>query len=1006
MPKAFPGARAGVFPHMKITPRYLHLILSSLGVAMVLSAATPRLHAQEPAFLNKISEFDYGKDQKVPFEIAAYIRDNKGDAAKLRAFAEAMKGKASAAKTDDPLALACTTLASLGSDEDVKFLAEQLPKKGVYAAARNALQQVGSPVAAKALQDFAAGAPADQAAPVLLCLGRMKAGAAVPFLAQKAGDKDKLVSRAAFAALADIATPEALAAINKFEPKADDGSAVSMISLAETLAVKGDKTQAAALIDKVIAASALPEDTRIAAMRLVLLKDLPSGAELLNKLATNPQPATQPLVLANFARLSADQQKAIVADIVRTQDSKEAVLKLIITGQSFPVASLLDLIYSKNALMQRTAMSLLARGATKAEFDKLLADYLALPAGDPKQEATRNALIAMPAVANTWLAESLKQATQPNQQIALIGLAKERLARTVDESILNLIGSNDPEVKKAALEALAALGAPTQAGHLLDLLLASKSPVERRDLSKALAISLRQSKDKSAVIAKATNQLATVQDPAIKDVIIDLMGKSNEPECLPVLFAEFQKSDKARRTVILRAISNWQDDAPLDQLAIIAASDPDSASRIFSLRAFLDILNRSQELTPEAKLQRLWQAYLLAQRPEEHKMIVSQAATVALPATRMLLGSYRFDPDVKAELSAATKAHDALIAAPAKKEAVDAEEGLQKEEDPAETDKPKAVAKKDKYPENPFDNAGQFEKWEDPLGLAGRWTGGDVQLDMVQYPNQTFQALLTVGGAAPKKVIGLIDQNSVLHLYGQGVTGTLSRNGGELTVDGKKAELKRTVVGKVDAVPRPAKAKVIFDGKSLEAFRATKNQILPDGAVEMKAKIGSLVTKENFGDARVYLEFRMPYNPESLGPRRGNSGVYLMNTYEVQLQDGFGTELSSVGAEPADRFCGSIYGIAAPKLNACAPPLEWQSMVVEFRAPKFGADGKKTQNAKMSVWQNGILIQDSVDVPRPTGGDADAVEKLKPEPKEPAFLLLQNHGNSLQFRNIWVEPLS
>lgn len=992
---------------MKITPRSLPLILSSLGVAMFLSATASMVRAQEPAFLSKIAEFDYGKDQKVPFEIAAYIRDNKGDEAKLRALAEAMKAKAATAKTDDPLSLTCTTLASLGSDEDVKFLAEQLPKKGVFGAARNALQQVGSPVAAKALQDFAASAPEDQAAPVLLCLGRMKADGSVSFLAQKAGDKSKLVSRAAFAALADIATPEALAAINKFEPKADDGSAVSMLALAQTLAVKGDKAQAGALTDRVIAASLLPEDTRIAAMRLVLLKDLPGGVELLNKLASSPQLATQPLLLANFARLSAEQQKAIVDDIIRTQDSKEAVQKLVIAGKAFPVASLLSLIYSKNAVMQRTAMALLAKAATKAEFDKLLADYLALPAGDVKLEATRNALIAMPAAANDWLAESLKQATQPAQQIALMGLAKERLARTVDESILTLIGSTDPEVKKAALETLAALGAPTQASRLLDLLLASKSPVERRDLSKALAISLRQSKDKSAVIAKATNQLTTVQDPAIKDVIIDLMGKSNEPECLPVLFAEFQKSDKARRTVILRAISNWQDDAPLDQLAIIAASDPDMASRIFSLRAFLDILNRSEGLTPEIKLQRLWQAYLLAQRPEEHKMIVSQAATVPLPATRMLLGSYRFDPDVKAELTAATKAHDTLIAAPAKKEAADAEEGLQKEEDPVATDKLKvAAAKKDKYPENPFDNAGLFEKWEDPLGLAGRWSGGDVQIDMVQYPNQTFQALLTVAGDAPKKVIGLIDKNSVLHLYGQGVTGTLSREGGELTVDGKKAELKRTVVGKVDAVPRPAKAKVIFDGKNLDAFRATKNQILPDGAVEMKAKIGSLVTKENFGDARVYVEFRMPYNPESLGPRRGNSGVYLMNTYEVQLQDGFGTELTSVGAEPADRFCGSIYGVAAPKLNACAPPLEWQSMMIEFRAPKFGADGKKTQNAKMSVWQNGILIQDNVDVPRPTGGDADAVEKLKPEPKEPGFILLQNHGNSIQFRNMWVEPLS
>lgn len=989
---------------MKRTTLSPKIALALLGAAcLALTAAK----AEEPGFLSKIPNFNYGTDQKVPFEIAAYIRDNKGEPEKLRVFAEALKVKATSAKTDDALALTCATLASLGSDEDVAFLADQLSKERVRGAALDALQQVASPTAVKALQDFAAKATSESAAPALLCLGRMKAVSAVPFLAQKAADQDPLLSRAAFSALAEIASPESVAAIKKFDPKANDGSAVAMAALAEILAVQGNKSDAAALADRLIGTPSLPEGMRIAAMRLLLQQNLPGSSELLNKLAGDPKPSTLPLVLANFSRLTAEQQSAIVEGISREQDSREAVQKLVIIGRAYPVGALLDLIYSNNELMQRTAMSLLAKGATKAEFDKLLADYLALPAGDPKAEATRNALIAMPAVANDWLAAALKQATQPNEQIALVGLAKERLARTVDESVLSLLESTDPAVKKAALEALATLGAPTQAPRLLDLLLASKSPVERRDLSKALATSLRQSQEKSAVISKATNQLSTVQDPALKDVIIDLMGKSNEPECLPVLFAEFQKADKARRTVILRAISNWQNDEPLDQLAVIAAGDPDNASRIFSLRAFLDILNRSQELTPETKLQRLWQAYLLAERPEEHKMIISQAATVPLPATRMLLGSYRFDPEVKAELAAATKAHDALILAPSKKEAAEAEEGLPKEEDPTAVETPKAAAKKDRYPENPFDNAGLFEKWEDPLGLAGRWAGGGLQLDMVQYPNQTFQALLTVNNSeAPRKVIGLLDKNSTLRLHGRGVSGTLSREGGDLSVDGKAVSLKRETVGKVDTVARPAGAKVIFDGKTLENFRATKNQILKDGSVEMKAKVGSLVTKDTFGDARVYLEFRMPYNPESLGPRRGNSGVYLMNTYEVQLQDGFGTELTSVGAEPADRFCGSIYGISAPKVNACAPPLEWQSMLIEFHAPKFGADGAKTQNARISVWQNGILIQDNVDVPRPTGGDADAAEKLKPEPKAPAFLLLQNHGNSLQFRNIWVEPLS
>jgi hypothetical protein len=238
------------------------------------------------------------------------------------------------------------------------------------------------------------------------------------------------------------------------------------------------------------------------------------------------------------------------------------------------------------------------------------------------------------------------------------------------------------------------------------------------------------------------------------------------------------------------------------------------------------------------------------------------------------------------------------------------------------------------------------------------------------------------------------------------VTGTLSREAGEITIDGAKLPLQRTAAGKTGDPARPASAKVLFDGKNLDAFRQAKWQIHPDGSVEIKPKSGGLVSKETFGDARVYLEYRMPFNPESLGPRRGNSGIYLMNTYEVQLQDGFGTELTSNGAEPADRFCGSIYGITAPKFNACAPPLEWQSILIEFRAPKFDAAGSKTASARMSVWQNGHLIQDKVEVTRPTGGDATAASKAKPETKDPGPLLLQDHGNRVQFRNIWIEPLS
>jgi hypothetical protein len=975
---------------------------------LIVCAPWATARAEDPAFLANFGQFDFGRDQSVPFEVSAWIRDHKADAAKLAVLNETLKRLAA---TDDGLNLTCVTLGECGGNADVPYLAAQLAKPKIFHSALIALQRINSPEAAKTLLDFAGKLKSgDDLAVVALSLGRMRSAEAVPMLIKATTDASPVVQIAAFEALARIATPEAVAAIKKAAPQAEDGSASAMMMLAQTFAAQGQKAEAAALAKKVMDAPGLPAGTRGAAIGLILSADLPGAGELLAKLAADPQPATLPFVLANFARLDASRQAQIVAEITKAADPKAALGQLRLIGKNFPLPAFIQLLGSSDESLRVVATLLLASKAQKADFDQLLAVWLAAPSGDAGAEAFRVALVSLPVTADEWLAEAIPQTQDPAKQVALIALAKDRTARAASGALLAAAASSDAAVRKAAFEALAVTGAPDQAEKLLDMLLAAKEPAERRDLAKALSVSLRTSPDKSAVISKATAQLATVSDPALKDTIIDLMGKSGEPACLPVLFAEFQKSDKARRTAILRAISNWQDEGPLDDLAIIAAGDPDPASRIFALRAFLDVLNRSQTVLPEARLQRLWQANLLATRPEEHRMIISQAATNPLPATRMLLGSYRFDPEVKAELAAANKAHDALLTGPRKPKdpddtnpAADEENGNSAKDKPADESKAK---EKPKFPVNPFDNPAAFEKWEDPLGFAGRWTSGAVTLDLVQYPNRTFQALLTTeAGAAPRKVLGLLAADGTLRLHGVGVTGSMTKEGVDLTLDGKPTKLQRTPVGKTDAFPRPPTAKVIFDGKDLTGLRATKATILPDGSVQMSAASASLTSKENFGAIRAYAEFRIPFNPESTGPRRGNSGFYMQKTYEVQIQDGFGAELSPRGAEPADRFCGSIYGIAAPKLNACAPPLEWQSLLVEFRPPEFDNDGKKIRNANISAWLNGVQVQDKVDVPRPTGGDRGPDAAPAPEPTAPGPILLQYHGNDLQFRNIWVEPL-
>lgn len=193
----------------------------------------------------------------------------------------------------------------------------------------------------------------------------------------------------------------------------------------------------------------------------------------------------------------------------------------------------------------------------------------------------------------------------------------------------------------------------------------------------------------------------------------------------------------------------------------------------------------------------------------------------------------------------------------------------------------------------------------------------------------------------------------------------------------------------------PEGAIVLFDGASLKHWQQLDGRpagwkILEDGSMEVTK--GNIITRQEFGDCKIHLEFRTPFMPEARGQRRGNSGVYLQGRYEVQVLDSF-------GLEPKDNECGGIYSVAAPRVNACLPPLEWQTYDITFHAPGFDEEGNKFKDAEMTVVHNGILIHDQVKVPAPTRGGKDKQESKL------GGLMLQDHRNPVQYRNIWLVEL-
>jgi hypothetical protein len=206
--------------------------------------------------------------------------------------------------------------------------------------------------------------------------------------------------------------------------------------------------------------------------------------------------------------------------------------------------------------------------------------------------------------------------------------------------------------------------------------------------------------------------------------------------------------------------------------------------------------------------------------------------------------------------------------------------------------------------------------------------------------------------------------------------------------------------------PPPSDAIVLFDGSGESVKKNwTDTQGNPsqwnvvDGALESVKKAGYIQTKESFGSCQLHIEWAAPANVSGDGQGRGNSGVFLMNTYEVQVLDSY------ENTTYADGQAGALYGRSKPLKNACRKPGEWQSYDIIFHRPLFDEQGKVIRRATFTVLHNGVLIQDHTVLSGGTGwmGPHAASEYKKHPDKLP--ISLQDHGNPVRFRNIWIREL-
>lgn len=246
-------------------------------------------------------------------------------------------------------------------------------------------------------------------------------------------------------------------------------------------------------------------------------------------------------------------------------------------------------------------------------------------------------------------------------------------------------------------------------------------------------------------------------------------------------------------------------------------------------------------------------------------------------------------------------------------------------------------------------------------GLPGEWKRGDMSHN---GKGELKDGVLRIGG---DKFVAVIKPEEATIENGEGKKlGTL-----------KKVHRESPTLG---AKP-PSGAVVLFDGSGTEAFPGAKMSA-------DKLLIAGATSQQKFKDCTLHIEFRTPYQPNDVGQQRGNSGVYLQGRFEVQVLDSF-------GLEGKNNECGGIYTTRVPDVNMCYPPLTWQTYDIDFKAATYEGD-KKTKPATITVKHNGVVIHENVELTKTT-----TAAPVKDGP-DAGPLYLQNHGNPVRFRNIWI----
>ena len=208
----------------------------------------------------------------------------------------------------------------------------------------------------------------------------------------------------------------------------------------------------------------------------------------------------------------------------------------------------------------------------------------------------------------------------------------------------------------------------------------------------------------------------------------------------------------------------------------------------------------------------------------------------------------------------------------------------------------------------------------------------------------------------------------------------------------------------------PSDATVLFDGEDTSQWVSEKDGKevkwkIENGYMEVVRKTGGIRTKKMFGNCQLHVEWCTPegIDPKITDQKRSNSGVFLMDRYEVQVLDSYTENNYKDNRTYADGQAAALYGQHPPMVNVCRKPGQWQAYDISFLKPLFDENGKLIRKARITVLHNGVVVHNNLEIEGSTRHKKKA--SYRPHPDGKGYIRLQDHGNPIRFRNIWVREL-